>query len=96
MANEIIKIDLLGTIAITDWANEHPDYRFSYTEFRDKFERGYMMVSDVNPKDFSSSLECIERGLYQWHNMPNGWRRVMLGVGSWLLNKGDRYLFMDC
>lgn len=92
---EPIKLNCLGTIAVTDWADANPHVVFFHTRFIDDYACGCLMVSDVSAEQFAATLTCIELGIYEWYDMPNGWRRIACSARSWLCNKGDRYLFMD-
>ena len=83
---------VLGTTDVMKYADEHPEERFSSTTFRCKNTHDALMVSDMSENDISCSLACFERGIYTWHECPNGWQRHH--NCGWLCHKDGRYIFI--
>ena len=82
----------VGTMDIMEYADKHPNEYFDYTDVRSKHtDYGRLMVSEDEPDE--STLECFERGIYEWHDLPNGWQRFNFGF-SWLCHKNGRYIII--
>lgn len=83
----------VGTVAITDWADKHPDVRFNATFFRCDNPRDSLIVSEDEP-----SASVLAAYHDQWHDLPNGWQRVTGNGPMWTCRKkcgnGYRYIFI--
>lgn len=89
----IIKGRVCGTTDVMDWADEHPEARFDFTQFESELGgwRYGLIVSEYEPSD--AELECDHLGLTEWHALYNGWQRTTFGVG-WVCRKNGRYIII--
>lgn len=89
MCNKIL-VPFLGTLAVMEYADAHPDFVFDKTLFKDG--RGHaLVVSEHHPCD--AFLELDKEGHYLWHTLPDGWQRIYAYCG-WVCRKGQRYIFI--
>lgn len=89
MCNTIL-VPVLGTMAVMEYADAHPNFVFDKTLFKDG--RGHaLVVSEHHPCD--AFLELDEEGHYLWHTTPDGWQRTYTD-GAFVCRKDDRYIFI--
>lgn len=89
MCNKIL-VPYLGTMAVMEYADAHPDFVFNKTCFIDG--HGHSLVaSEYHPDEAFLSLD--EDGAYIWHTTPDGWQRVYAYCG-WVCRKNGRYIFI--
>ena len=83
----------VGTMDIMDYADEHPNEYFDYTDVcSSKTNIRHLMVSEYEPTDTDKA--CEDEGLMYWHNLPNGWQRESNTVGVWVCRKNGRYIII--
>lgn len=83
----------VGTMDVMDYADAHPNEYFDFTDVRSKHTNyGRLIVSEYDMDE--STRECFEQGLYEWCDLPNGWRRWHDGYGMFICRKGDRYIYI--
>ena len=64
----------VGTIDIMDYADEHPNEYFDFTEVRSRHTNyGRLMVSEYPESDIQAYAD--DKGLLKWADLPNGWQR---------------------
>ena len=64
----------VGTMDVMEYADEHPNEYFDFTEVRSKHtDYGRLMVSEYPETDIQEAAE--ERGVLKWTDLPNGWQR---------------------
>lgn len=81
----------VGTTDVMKYADEHPNEYFDHTNVRSsKTDYGQLMVSEHTLDE--STKECLDLGIYKWHQCPNGWLR--LNVCGWICKKGERVIFI--
>ena len=80
----------VGTMDVMDYADEHPNEYFDYTNVRSKHtDYGRLVVSDYAP-DKGTIAYMDEIG---WRSLPNGWERFNNGF-SFTCRKDGRYIFI--
>jgi hypothetical protein len=68
-----------------DYADEHPNEYFDFTEVRSRHtDYGRLMVSEYEPR-FKNEED--------WHDLYNGWQRTTSGFG-WVCRKNGRYIII--
>ena len=94
VCNEIV-VDsyAVGTMAVMEYADEHPNEYFDHTDVRSsKTNFGMLMVSEYEPTEIDKA--CEYEGLMYWHDLPNGWQRESSVVGVWVCRKNGRYIII--
>lgn len=82
----------VGTMDIMEYADEHPNEYFDYTEVRSKHtDYGRLMVSEYPEDDIQAVAE--ERGLLKWRDLPNGWQRRSC-FGIFVCRKNGRQIII--
>lgn len=91
-----LKSSTIGTLTVLDYADSHPEFRFDHTIVcAESDEREHVVVSEHILSDIDK--ECIEKGLIGWHNLPNGWKRLVDECDctpAWVCMKDERCLFI--
>ena len=83
----------VGTMDIMEYADEHPNEYFDYTNVRSRHTNyGRLMVSEYEPTDVDIAAE--EMGAYNWVDLPNGWQRESSVIGVWVCRKNGRYIII--
>ena len=84
----VVETHCVGTTDIMEYADEHPNEYFDFTEVRSRHtDYGRLMVSEYEPQ-FK-----IEKG---WHDLNNGWQRKSNCDGVWVCRKNGRYIIITC
>lgn len=90
-----IKLDctVVGTVAIMNWCDEHPEEQMSHaTFFYSEDDPKGLVASDITEDEIFATLLLYK---YEtWYRLPNGWIRIhpVEDMALWYCKKGNRII----
>ena len=98
IVKEVILDETVGTLAVMDYADKHPDEQFECTHFYER-KYGNNPLTGLIVSDFSADDPLIWGDeLCKPTEMPNGWERVTYMVCNepmWYCRKNGRGLYIS-